>query len=151
MGQGTKTRLLTVGVLVTVFGAGVLLGLAADSTLTATPAAASTAVVAGTEVEESEPEAPRIPMYEQVGPDPEQAVVIDSIVREHRARMDALNREFQERYDPQYRAIVEETRAAIKVVFTPEQAAQYQALVEERDRRRAAEAAGGAEEEEERE
>ena len=147
MGQGTKTRLLTVGVLVTVFGAGVLLGLAADSTLTPTPAAASTAVASGV-AEEVESER-RIPMYEQVGPDPVQAVVIDSIVREHQARMDALNREFQERYNPQYRAIVEETREAIKVVFTPEQAAQYQALVEERDRRRAEEAAGGGDEEEE--
>jgi len=145
MGQGTKTRLVTAGVLLTVFGAGVLLGLAADSTLTATPASAVPVVSA--EGEEGEVEA-RLPMYAQVGPDADQSVVIDSIVREHRARMDALNREFQEQYDPQYRVIVEETRAAIKQVFTLEQAAQYQELVEERDRRRAAQAAGGGEEEE---
>jgi len=145
MGQGTKTRLVTAGVLLTVFGAGVLLGLAADSTLTATPASAVPAL--SVETEEGDAER-RLPMYEQIGPDADQSVVIDSIVREHRARMDALNREFQEQYDPQYRAIVEETRAAIKQVFTPEQAAEYQALVEERDRRRAAQAAGGDDEKE---
>lgn len=143
MSQQTRTRLLTAGVLLTVFGAGLLLGLAADTALTATPAAAlvSTADVEASE-EEDEGEA-RIPMYQQVGPDPDQSVVIDSIVREHRSRIDALNREFQEHYDPQFRAIVEETRAAIREVFSPEQAARYQALTDERDRRRAAEQAGG--------
>lgn len=141
MSQQTRTRLLTAGVLVTVFGAGLLLGYAADSTLTATPAAALTSTDESDA--EDEPEERRIPMYEQVGPDSAQSVVIDSIVREHRARLDALNRRFQEEYDPQFRQIVEETRAAIRGVFTAEQAAAYQALTDERDRQRAAAEAGG--------
>src|SRR5690606_24105535 len=84
-------------------------------------------------------EAPRrIPMYDQVGADSAQSVEIAALVEKHRARMDALNREFQERYDPSFRAIVEDTREAIKEVFTPEQAARYQEMVEESDRRRRA-------------
>jgi NADPH-dependent glutamate synthase beta subunit-like oxidoreductase len=80
-----------------------------------------------------EEEAPRrTPMYEQVGPDSAQSVMIAALVEEHRARMNALNEEFQENYDPRYRAIIEETREAIKEVFTAEQAAEYQRLVEER-------------------
>jgi hypothetical protein len=147
MSQQTRTRLLTAGVLLTVFGTGVVLGYAADSTLKPTPAAA---LVAGDEVDgEDDGVDERVPMYEQVGPDSAQSVVIDSIVREHRARIDLLNRQFQEEYDPQLRQIVEETRAAIRDVFSPEQAAQYQALTDERDRRRAEEEAGGGEDEEE--
>jgi Spy/CpxP family protein refolding chaperone len=143
MSRQTRTRLLTAGVLLTVFGAGVLLGFAADTTMTPSPASASVVQPEAPEAEGEE--APRrTPMYEQVGPDSAQSVMIASLVEEHRARMDALNREFQENYDPRYRTIVEETREAIKEVFTEEQAAHYQRLVEERDRRRAAEQAGGS-------
>lgn len=144
MSQQTKTRLLTAGVLLTVFGSGLLLGFAADTALNATPAAALVTTEASEgAAAEGEGEEPRVPMYEQVGPDAAQSVVIDSIVEEHRARIDALNREFQEHYDPQFRAIVEETRAAIRTVFTPEQAELYQELTDERDRQRAAEQASG--------
>lgn len=146
MSQQTKTRLLTAGVLLTVFGTGLLLGFTADTALNATPAAALVSTEASESAEaeaETEAEEPRVPMYEQVGPDSAQSVVIDSIVEEHRARIDALNREFQEHYDPQFRAIVEETRAAIRTVFTPEQAERYQELTDERDRLRAAEQASG--------
>ncbi|MDZ7779102.1 MAG: hypothetical protein U5R14_04075 [Gemmatimonadota bacterium] len=143
MSQQTRTRIVTASLLLTVFGAGMLLGFAADTILTGTPAAAlaTSAEENGTDGGE-DGESERTPMYEQVGPDSAQSVVIDSIVREHRARMDSLNREFQENYDPRFRAIVEETREAIKEVFTPEQAARYQELVEARDRERAAEEAG---------
>ena len=139
MSRQTRTRLLTAGVLLSVFSAGVLLGFAADTTLTPDPASASVAT-SGEEAASGEPEeARRTPMYEQVGPDSAQSMLIAELVQEHRARMDALNREFQDHYDPRYRAIVEETREAIKQVFTPEQAAQYEEIIEERDRRRAAE------------
>lgn len=141
MSRQTRTRLLTAGVLLSVFGAGVLMGFAADTTFTPPPASASVAQSTD-EAVSAEPEEPRrTPMYEQVGPDSAQSVQIAALVQEHRARMDALNREFQENYDPRYRAIVEETREAIKRVFTPEQAARYQEIVDERDRRRAAEEA----------
>lgn len=146
MSRQTRTRLLTAGVLLTIFGAGVLLGFAADMTVTPSPASASLVQPDGTSeaVEEGEEAPRRLPMYEQVGPDSAQSVMIAALVEEHRARMDALNREFQENYDPRYRTIVEDTREAIKEVFTAEQAAQYQQLVEERDRRRAAEQGGGS-------
>lgn len=138
MGRQTKTRLLTAGVLVTVFGAGILLGFAANTMLTASPAAAIVPGTGSVEVDGKEPDEPRrIPMYEQVGPDSAQSVTIDSIVAEHRARLDQLNREFQKQYDPRMRAIVEETREAIKGVFTSEQAARYQELLDARDRSRA--------------
>lgn len=146
MSQRTRTRILTVSLLLTVFGAGVLLGFAANTTLTATPASALSGAAEdarganGEDGKEDEDDRP--PMYEQVGPDSAQSVVIDSIVKEHRARMDSLNREFQENYDPRFRAIVEDTREAIKEVFTAEQAARYQELVEARDRERAAEEGG---------
>ena len=101
----------------------------------------------GGEGDEQSGENRRMPMYEQVGPDAAQSVILDSIVAEHRARLDALNREFQERYDPRFRAIVEETREAIKGVFTPEQAARYQELLDARDRARAAEQGSGSSDE----
>ena len=41
--------------------------------------------------------------------------------------------EFQAAYDPRYRALLQETRAAIKGVFTPEQAHAYDSLIAERD------------------
>jgi hypothetical protein len=138
MGQTSRTRLVTALVLVAVFSSGLLLGLAADSGLVATPADEAVAVV----VDEPDEER-RVPMYEQVGPNPEQSVLIDSIVVEHRARMDSLHEVFRETYDPQYEAIVEQTREAIKQVFTPEQAATYDSLTEERDRRRAERGDGG--------
>jgi len=138
MGQTSRTRLVTALVLVAVFSSGLLLGLAADSGLVATPADEAVAVATPEPDEER-----RVPMYEQVGPDPTQSVLIDSIVVEHRARMDSLHEVFRATYDPQYEAIVEETREAIKQVFTPEQAATYDSLTEERDRRRAERGDGG--------
>jgi len=147
MSRQTRTRLLTAGVLLSVFGAGVLLGFAAETSLTPPPASASEAAPEG-EVGSSEPEeSRRTPMYEQVGPDSAQSVQIAALVQEHSARMDALNREFQENYDPRFRAIVRETREAIKRVFTPEQAARYQEIVEESDRRRAEEEAADPDDE----
>ena len=143
MSRQTRTRLLTAGVLLTVFGAGVLLGFAADTTLAPPPASASVMQPDGTPEAEGEEEPRRTAMYDQVGPDSAQSVMIAALVVEHRARMNALNEEFKENYDPRYRAIIEETREAIKEVFTPEQAAEYQRLVEEADRRRAAEQDGG--------
>ena len=132
MEQGARTRLLTAVVLTVVFGSGVLLGLAAQANLAATPAAEVLAMSAG------DPEnTRRIPMYEQVGPTETQMGQIESIVAEHRAQMDALHEEFRKAYDPRYDALIAETREAIKDVLTPEQAAAYQELVDARDQRRA--------------
>ena len=78
----------------------------------------------------------RVPMYEQVGPNETQMANIDSIVREHREGMKTLHREFRDAYDPRYRALLEETRLAIRSVFEPEQAMAYDSLLVEYDRRR---------------
>lgn len=125
-----RTRLTTALVLAAVFAAGLMLGLAVDRSLVATPA----------EPGRPEPEAPsgnRRPMYEQVGPNDAQKIVIDSIVQEYRTAMKALHAEFRAAYDPRYRALVDETRGAIKSVLTPEQGLAYDSLVAERDRQRA--------------
>lgn len=127
-----RTRLATAVVLLAVFGSGLLVGLAADRSLLATPADEAVAT--------AEPEAPRerrVPMYEQVGPDEAQKIVIDSIVSEYRVSMKSLHAEFRAAYNPRYQALVDETRAAIKGVLTSEQAIAYDSLIAERERKRA--------------
>ena len=127
-----RTRLATAVVLLAVFGSGLLVGLAADRSLLATPADEAVAA--------AEPEAPRerrVPMYERVGPDEAQKMVIDSIVSEYRVSMKSLHAEFNAAYSPRYRALVDETRAAIRGVLTPEQAIAYDSLIAERERKRA--------------
>lgn len=126
-----RTRLTTAVVLAVVFGSGVLLGFAVDRSLLATPAETATRT-------RDEGESPRrVPMYEQVGPDSAQKMVIDSIVQDYRGAMKGLHAEFRAAYDTRYRALVDETRAAIKSVLTPEQAQAYDSLVAERNRQRA--------------
>jgi Spy/CpxP family protein refolding chaperone len=131
MDQLLRTRLVTVVVLAVVFGSGVLLGLAADRSLEAEPASGAVR----TQAEADPPR--RVPMYEQVGPDSAQKVVIDSIVQEYRAAMKQLQREFRDAYNPRYEALVDETRSAIKGVLTPDQAAAYDSLFAQSQRRRA--------------
>lgn len=128
----SRTRLVTALVLLTVFGSGVLLGLAADSNANAVAAEVVTAVP-DTASDEDPPR--RRPLYAQVEPNESQLAVIDSIVKEHRARTNALDEQF--RID--FRAIVLGTREAIKGALRPEQAAEYQRLLDEYDARRAAE------------
>jgi hypothetical protein len=123
-----RTRLTTVAVLAAVFGAGLLLGLAVDRSLVATPEDRA----ARTEDDE-QPTEGRHAMYEQVGPSEAQKIVIDSIVDEYRTAMRALHAEFRTAYDPRYEALLQETRAAIKGVFTPEQVHAYDSLIAERD------------------
>jgi len=123
-----RTRLVTVAVLAAVFGAGLLVGLAADRSLAAAPAAD-----VPRREDEGRSDGPRKAMYEQVGPSAEQKIVIDSIVDEYRTAMRALHAEFQAAYDPRYRALLQETRGAIKGVLTPEQAHAYDSLIAERD------------------
>lgn len=134
MEHGSRTRLMTAMIIAVVFVAGLLVGLAADGTLDAQPPEAVVEVT-----ESAEPEEPRrrTPMYEQVGPSEAQMAQIEAIVSEHRARMDALHDEFRSAYNPRYRAVVEESREAILAVMTPEQADEYQVLLDDYDRRRA--------------
>lgn len=142
MGQSSRTRLLTAGMLVVVFGAGVALGLVVDSELGAKPAG-EVAEATETEGEPEEPRRRRI--YEEVGPNESQLELIDSVIREHRARTNALDRELRAEYQVGFRSILLDTREAIKSVLTPEQAAEYQRLLDEYDAEREAERENGDE------
>ena len=141
MEHGSRTRLVTAVMLVVVFASGVLLGLAADSNLSAEP---TEVVTTNQEGEEPEGERRRAYIYEQVGPTPEQQVVIDSMMKVYRESRESLQeelrrgyRELRSSYNPRYGVLVEDIRGAIKDVFSEEQAAEYQALLDDWDRRRA--------------
>lgn len=133
MEAGARTRLVTALVLVAVFGAGILLGLAADSNLGAQPVDTA-AQPAGDAASSDEPETRRRRIYDDVGPNESQLELIDSIVAEHRARTNALDEEMR----AGFRVILLETREAIKEVLTPEQADEYQQLLDEYEAKRAA-------------
>ena len=134
MEPGSRIRLASAAILIVVFGAGTLLGVAWDRSLSADTTEGVNAE-AGEEKGGKERRR-RTPMYEQVGPTPGQKVLIDSIVEHHRDAMQRLHEEFREAYNPRYRALIHDTRDAIKGVFTPEQAAAYDSLLAERDRSR---------------
>lgn len=144
-----RTRLLSVGVLAVVLGAGVVLGLALDVRL---DAAGSDDGEPTEEVRNDEHDGGRSerrpPMYRQVGElTDEQDERIDSIIDVHRDAMRQLQREFSEAYDPRYWAIIENTRESIKGVLTPGQAERYDSLLTRYDGRRPGkdEDAGGGE------
>jgi len=137
MGQESRTRLTTVLLLVAVFGTGVLVGFAADTDATAQAAEVSVEpVVADTASSEEQPRRRRL--YEQVEPNETQLALIDSIVTVHRDRTNALDEEMRTQLNAGFTEILLETRDAIRSVFTEEQAAEYQRLVDEYDARRAA-------------
>lgn len=121
-----RTRLTTVVVLAVVFGSGLLLGLALDRSV-----ATHRERVPRPDQETSSER--RVPAYMLVDPTEAQKTAIDSIVQENRAAMRALHKEFSAAYDPRYEALVQESRAAIKGVLTPEQAHAYDSLVAVRD------------------
>ena len=133
MERSSRTRLVTALVLAAVFGAGVLLGLAADSNLGATPPE----VVADTTAIEDDTEEPRRRRYtyDRVDPTDDQRTLIDTIIVEHRARTNALDQEMRTEYGGGFRVILLETREAIKGVLTPDQATEYQRLLDENDAR----------------
>jgi hypothetical protein len=140
MEQSSRTRLVTALVIVVVFGAGVLLGLAADSNLRADPAEIVTES-GDDERGAEESRGGRTLTYLRVEPNESQLTLIDSIVAEHRARTNALDEDLRAKYRSDFRVILLKTREAIKEVLTPEQAAEYQRLLDERDARDAAERA----------
>ncbi len=135
MEHRSRTRLVTAVMLVVVFASGVLLGIAADSNLGAEPPQIASGNAAGEERDGKRRRRTR--MYDQVGPSMDQKISIDSIMKEHRARMNALHEEFNIAYNPLYQAVIQDTRGAIKDVFSEEQAAEYQALLDDFDRRKA--------------
>lgn len=131
MEKTMRTRLTTALVLAAVFSAGLFMGVAVDRSVAATPA------VADVPADSNAVPARRVPMYEQVGPDEGQKILIDSIVGEYRTSMKALHAEFRAAYNPRYQALVDSTRVSIKGVLTPEQAHAYDSLVADLERKRA--------------
>lgn len=144
MERESRTRLMTAMLLVVVFSAGLLLGLAADSsTLSAeSPEVVAVGVAADTTTAEVSPR--RRNMYQQVSPNEEQLALIETIMTEHRARTTALDAEMRTQSSAGFAVIVRETREAIKSVLTSEQAVEYQDLLDRYDARRAAERAAKA-------
>lgn len=144
MEQEAKTRLATVVVLAVVFGSGVLLGLAADSSLNAESPPSVVEITPGTpEAGSEEPvaepaEGGRRYIYHQVDPNEAQLARIDSIVAEWRVRREAFDEESTARWEAGRREFVLEARNAIKAVLSPEQAAAYQKLLDEWEAERAA-------------
>ncbi len=138
MERGLKARLVTVVVLALEFGSGVTAGLAWDRT----PEAAPTEEMVQADRQGGEREVQersgrsdrdrRPLLVEQVGLTSEQKAQVDEIVENSRLRMRNLEKDTR----PQYRAIIEETRTAIKEVLTTEQRAEYETLLSERDRKR---------------
>ena len=143
MGRSSRMRLLTAGILIAVFGTGVLVGFALDGELGAAPEpAVAEAPVEPTEGAGDEPEeaadgeeesARPSYIFYQVDPNETQLARIDSIVKEYRQRRLALSEEFAERHDEAAWEVILEGRQAIKSVLTPEQAAEYQRLLDEFD------------------
>jgi len=139
MEQGSRTKLVAAMVLALVFGAGLLLGYAANGG----PAEAMT-------VERSSEEAPpagrrnRPRVYELMNPTPDQRVVMDSIMVVHQDQMNRLHEEFdvaQGAYQASYDALIQKTRNAITAVFPEERRAEYRRRLEDYDRQRAEERA----------
>jgi hypothetical protein len=139
MEHRTRTRLVAALVLASVFASGILLGFAADR-----GAAVAAASVTSDGGAPSAERPRRVPVYELMNPTDEQRVVLDSIMREHRAEMNRLHADFevaQRAYNTSYEALIQDTRDALAAVFPPEQRAEYRRLLAENDRRRAAERA----------
>lgn len=132
MEQGPRARLLTAVVLVLVFVSGLAVGVALDREEVPPPV-----TTAGAERQPDEGRRERVPMYMQVGPNEEQKARIDSIVKVHRESLKALEKELRDAYRPRYRALVEQTREAIKGVLNPDQVMVYDSLLADYDRRRA--------------
>jgi len=135
MEHGVKTRLVTAVVIAAVFGSGILVGFAADNTFGADAVQASATEAGGAEPERER----RVPRYMLVDPTEAQLALIDSVVRVHRKRINALDDERR----AAVRQITLETRAEIKEILSAEQAADYQRLLDEWDARQSAERAGG--------
>lgn len=149
MERGARTKLIAGLVLAAVFGSGLLLGYAADTSPASEPTpgrAEQVAEQAPPGEQTQQPRQRRPLVYEQLDPSPSQTAVIDSIMHVHRQRMNVLDKEYREvrvDYEGRYNALVQETREAIADVFPPDVAVEYRRLLAEYDRRRAAERAAG--------
>jgi hypothetical protein len=153
MAQMERVKIATVGILALVLGAGFLLGAVWDRKLDAEPA---TVAASDSAPSTSAQRAGRRPMYYEVKPplSAKQMADADLIVERRREavkalmaepgvdslykQMKAAEKQFKLAYDPRFRALIDTSRAAIRQIMTPEQAAQYDSLLADQDRRRRA-------------
>lgn len=128
------TRAAAGGVLFVTLVAGFLLGLVWSRTSSAQAEAAAPAAVAAEEEDEDRGGETRRRglIVERVGLSAEQQIQVDSIVGHSRTMM----RQLRADYRTGYGELIESTRSSIKSVLTPEQAAEYDALLTDFDRRR---------------
>ena len=151
MEKGTRTRLTTILILLLVLVAGAVLGVAVDRRLEgkAAPSVAGESEMerGGTSGESGEgrgeagePSRRRRLIVEQVGLSEDQKTRVDSIVDRYRQEMRDLQEELQAElraaYTPRYRELLEQTRAEIKGVLSPDQVVAYDSLLAERAQRR---------------
>lgn len=135
-----RARLVSVVVLATVFGSGIVVGFALDRRMASARAenaekARLQSDVAATAGADGGDERPRRYLFDRVDPTPEQRVRIDSIVAAYQSDLREFHQESRRFYDEGTRALVLETREAIKGVLDPGQAARYDSLATARDRR----------------
>lgn len=134
---GVRARLLTLLILLLVFGAGLAVGVAVDRQVAAAADAPNVAPVeerrSGEHGDDDDDEPRRrLPMIERVGLSDAQRLEVDSVFRSWGERMSSLQKE----YRLHYWAVVDSTRAAMREVLNPEQAMAYDSLVVQNDRRR---------------
>lgn len=142
MNSVRRARLLSVVVLAVVFGSGILVGFALDRRLDM--AEADRMAENRVDMDENDRDQgeaddrgdqPRRYLFDRVDPTDAQRVRIDSIVAAYQSDVRRFHRESREFYDDGMRALVLETREAIKGVLDPDQAARYDSLASDRDRR----------------
>ena len=129
-----STRAAAGGVIFVTLMAGFLLGLVWSRTSSAQAEPVAPAAVAAEEAEEDRGGETRRRglIVERVGLSAEQQVQVDSILGQSRTMM----RQLRTDYRTGYGELIESTRSSIKAVLTPEQAAEYDALLNDFDRRR---------------
>jgi hypothetical protein len=160
MAQLERVKVATVGILALVLGAGFLLGAVWDRKLDAAPAAAVASSDSTAPSTPGQRASRRPPLYFEVKPalDAKQLADADQVVTKRREavkslmaepgvdslykQMKAAEKQFKEAYDPRFRALIDTSRAAIRQIMTPEQAAKYDSLLADQDRKRRQQAGG---------
>ncbi len=124
-----KAKMVAASALILLFGSGVVVGLAWDSTASASPPE---------EVREDTPGERdgrrRRMIVDNVGLSVVQKAAVDSLVSFHRQRMSDLNTDFR----PRYRAVIGDLTMEIRQVLTDDQRARYDVLLAEYEEEHAA-------------
>jgi Spy/CpxP family protein refolding chaperone len=130
MMASTRTRLAALAVILLIFGAGLAVGMVLDRGIA--EAAPEETRTAEAEKEEETEARRRGSVIGQIDLTSDQQVRVDSIVDHFREEL----KNFRTSYRTEYDRILTETREALKAILDDEQRAEYEALLEERDRQR---------------